>query len=62
MSQQTDSIKRASTKLTSAERKEIIKFLEDYEKGTINEQRNLSDSLEKSLGPLATSRCAICGK
>ena len=50
--------------LTEAERREIIKELQNFETKTFSEQKWLNESLNKSfrsLGPISGS-CPYCGK
>lgn len=62
MSAKTDKFKLEFTKLTEIEKKELIKFINDYEAGSTIQKGNLSESLRKSLGPTDASKCGCCGK
>jgi hypothetical protein len=62
MEEKTKKLMRACLALSSTERKELAKALTDYESKGLLEQINFGDVLNKSLGPMDSNRCAVCGK
>ena len=62
MQENTKKIAKAALNLSEVERVELIKTLTDYNKVTLNEQRNFSEAFNKSLGPINTGNCPVCGK
>ena len=49
-------------KLTKSERDLLVSEIKKFDSQTFLEQRNMSESLSKSLGPLSGNRCPVCGK
>jgi len=48
--------------LNATEKEAFEKAIREYNsKGTL-EQRNFSENFNKSLGPIMSARCAVCGK
>ena len=62
MSQKTDNIKLAYTKLDYDERVEVQKWINGYENSSFQQRTSISESFNKSLGPRATASCVYCGK
>lgn len=62
MSQKIDQVKKGYTELSPLERQEIREFILWYEGQTINEQRLMSDHLNRSLGPKSGASCPCCGR
>lgn len=62
MEEKTKLLFKAYLALSSAEKEAFQKAIREYESKTILEQRNYSEALNKSLGPIMGARCAVCGK
>ncbi len=62
MNKKVTSIKIAYSDLGSDERKEIRDFIEEFEKKEYSDRRILNESLRKSLGPINSATCPVCGK
>ena len=62
MSAKTEKFKYEFTKLSDAEKAELVKFINEYQAGTTFYKTNLSESLRKSLGPTDASKCGCCGR
>ena len=62
MSAKTDKFKLEYTKLTDAEKSELLRFISDYQNGSEFQKGSLSEALRKSLGPTDSAKCGCCGK
>jgi hypothetical protein len=62
MSAKTDKLKLEYTKLTDAERSEILRFIQQFENSSLIQKGSLSETLSKSLGPTDANKCSCCGK
>ncbi|WP_433780483.1 hypothetical protein [Flavobacterium anhuiense] len=62
MDEKVKRLLKVYTELDYNQRKEVREYIENYEKKDLSEKRNISESLNKSLGPLMTNVCAYCGK
>ena len=66
MSVDTDRIKKAITTLSSdAEREEIKKFVDDFNRQNLDEQKRSKKEWEVknfSVGPTSSASCPCCGK
>lgn len=61
-----DKLKLLYTQLGLNDRIELKKFINDFETNTYSDQEqireSLNDVLNKSLGPINSSGCILCGK
>lgn len=62
MNKKLISVKIAYSDLDLNERKEIRDFIEEFEKKEYSDKRSLNESLRKSLGPINSATCPVCGK
>lgn len=62
MSVKTDKLKLEYTKLTDAERRDFVVFITEYETGNTIQKGRIGDTLNKSLGPTDSAKCACCGR
>ena len=61
-SDQVRRLKRAILQLSSNERDEIRKFLKEIDEDTLQEREKLNEDFNKSLGPVSSGGCPMCGK
>lgn len=63
MEEKTKLLFKAYLELSETEKEAFQKTVREYNsKLTINERRNFSDVINKSLGPIMGAKCAVCGK
>lgn len=66
MSAKSDKVKSGYADLSPAEKIEIKRFIEEYDRSSISEQRTFTEKLDralnKSLGPKFDTSCPCCGK
>ena len=62
METRTKTLLVEALKLSKSERDILVAEIKKFDTQTLLEQRNLSESLSKSLGPLSGNRCPVCGK
>lgn len=62
MNEKTKSLLKEALKLTKSEREILIFEIKNFDSKPLFEQRNFSEALNKSLGPLSGNRCPVCGK
>lgn len=62
MEEKTKLLFKAYLALSSTEQEAFLKAVREYNSKTILEQRNYSETFNKSLGPIMGAKCAVCGK
>ncbi len=62
MSKKLTQLKISYAELDYSERNEMREFIDKFEKSTISERITLNESFRKSLGPINSSSCPMCGK
>ena len=62
MDEKTKLLFKAYLALSSTEQESFRKAIREYSSKTILEQRNYSETFNKSLGPIMGAKCALCGK
>lgn len=62
MKEKTKLLLKAYLALTEIEKEAFEKQLREYKSKSILERRTYSEALNKSLGPIMGTRCAVCGK
>lgn len=62
MQEKTKRILKAAYDLSADERQQLLAELQNFGRINLSEQRNFSDALSKSLGPLNTNGCPVCGR
>lgn len=62
MNKKLTALKLAYSELGYSDRKEFKEFVEKYEDSTFTERDNLNESFRKSLGPINSATCPVCGK
>lgn len=55
-------IKIEYTKLTWSERQELKKFIIEFDGKSEFERGQVNENLRKSLGPINSASCPVCGK
>jgi hypothetical protein len=62
MEDKTKLLFKAYLALSSNEKEAFQKAIREYSLKTILEQRNYSETLNRSLGPILSAKCTLCGK
>ncbi len=62
METKTKALLNEALKLSKSERVLLIDELRKYDSNSLNEQINLRNDIQKSLGPTSLNKCAVCGK
>ena len=62
MNEKLISVKIGYSDLDWDERKEIRDFIEEFERKEYSDKRELNEGLRKSLGPINSATCPVCGK
>ncbi|MDB5116376.1 MAG: hypothetical protein JWQ79_1868 [Mucilaginibacter sp.] len=66
MSVKSDKVKSGYAELSYSEKEEVKKWINDFDRATSENQRNLSEGISKAfnkgLGPKDSSSCPCCGK
>lgn len=62
MSNKLTGLKITYTKLTLSEKQEFKKFINEYEGKSEFEKGQVNENLRKSLGPINSAACPLCGK
>lgn len=62
METKTKAILMAILNLPQHERQMLMDELKNFDVQNVNEQKIISESLNRSLGPIMGSKCAVCGK
>ncbi|MDL5515075.1 hypothetical protein QSE00_24910 [Arenibacter sp. M-2] len=62
MSNKLTGLKIEYTKLTSSEKQELKKFINEFDGKSEFEKGQVNENLRKSLGPINSTACPVCGK
>jgi hypothetical protein len=62
MEEKTKLVLKAYLELSSTEQEAFLRVVREYDSKTIVERRNYSEIIHKSLGPIMSAKCPICGK
>jgi len=62
MSNKLTGLKIEYTKLTSSEKQELKKFVNEFDGKSEFEKGQVNENLRKSLGPINSAACPVCGK